>query len=132
MKKFIVAILAILYISSSTGATVYMHYCMGDIANWGIGHNDSKTCGKCGMEKKSSKDNGCCNTTYKDLKVKDSHVPADAVKTTFSYLTDFSLLTASYQLKAIIGNYEENFYAGHVPPLQPGIPLHILFCTFLI
>jgi hypothetical protein len=52
MKKLFVAILAILYLSTSTGATLHVHYCMGRLAGWGLGHNNSKTCGKCGMEKR--------------------------------------------------------------------------------
>ena len=45
-----------------------MHYCMGKLADWGLGHKNSKTCGQCGMEKTESKDNGCCKDEYKFLK----------------------------------------------------------------
>jgi hypothetical protein len=51
MKKLIVAILSLLYICTSTGATVHMHYCMGKLADWDFGHNTSKTCSGCGMKK---------------------------------------------------------------------------------
>ena len=51
MKKFITAILAVLYLGTSSGATIHMHYCMGKLADWGLGHQNSKTCGNCGMEK---------------------------------------------------------------------------------
>ena len=65
MKKFVTAILAVLYLGTSTGATVHMHYCMGKLADWGLGHNKSKTCGNCGMEKSEEKDNGCCKDEHK-------------------------------------------------------------------
>ncbi|MBK6990321.1 MAG: hypothetical protein IPH34_00115 [Chitinophagaceae bacterium] len=42
MKKFITAILAVLYISTSTGAMVHMHYCMGQLADWGLGITNPK------------------------------------------------------------------------------------------
>jgi hypothetical protein len=38
MKKFITAILAVLYLGTSSGATIHMHYCMGKLAEWGLGH----------------------------------------------------------------------------------------------
>ena len=47
MKKFITAILAVLYLGTSSGATIHMHYCMGKLADWGLGHKNSKTCGQC-------------------------------------------------------------------------------------
>jgi len=65
MKKVFVAILAFVYITTSTGATINMHYCMGKMINWGFGHNDSKKCGKCGMEEKDSK---CCKDIHKFVK----------------------------------------------------------------
>ena len=34
MKKAIVSILAVLYLCSSAGATVHLHYCMGKLVNW--------------------------------------------------------------------------------------------------
>ena len=68
MKKLLIAIFALLYISTSTGATLHIHYCMGKLADWGLGHNNSKTCGECGMEKSEEKDNGCCKDEHKFIK----------------------------------------------------------------
>ncbi len=79
MKKIIVAILALLYITTSTGATIHMHYCMGELADWGIGLNDSKTCGKCGMDKSDEKDNGCCNDEQKQVKLETDHQKAGLI-----------------------------------------------------
>ncbi len=68
MKKFITAILAVLYLGTSSGATIHMHYCMGKLADWGLSKNKSKTCPKCGMEKSHKSDNGCCKDEHKFLK----------------------------------------------------------------
>ncbi|MEO7766056.1 MAG: hypothetical protein ABIS01_01475, partial [Ferruginibacter sp.] len=59
MKKFIVAILALLYIITSTGAIVHLHYCMNQLADSGLVHHSSKKCPKCGMEKSEKKNNDC-------------------------------------------------------------------------
>ncbi len=132
MKKFIVAILAILYISSSTGATVYMHYCMGKMANWGIGHNDSKTCGKCGMEKKDSKDNGCCKDEHKFLK-NDSAQKITENNLQFLQLLSFAMPDSFIELN--INNFpslsEEN-PISHSPPLKNAVAVYIRNCVFRI
>jgi hypothetical protein len=60
MKKLLVAIIAFLYISTSIGASVHVHYCMGKLADWGFGHNEAKNCSKCGMEQSIKKSTGCC------------------------------------------------------------------------
>ncbi|MBK8522228.1 MAG: hypothetical protein IPL54_15650 [Chitinophagaceae bacterium] len=41
-EKFITAILAVLYLGTSSGATIHMHYCMGKLAEWGLGHQNPK------------------------------------------------------------------------------------------
>ncbi|MEP7376109.1 MAG: hypothetical protein ABI675_22120 [Chitinophagaceae bacterium] len=68
MKKFLIGIVALLYITTSSGAVVHLHYCMGKLAGWDFGENKSKTCGGCGMEKAGEKDNGCCKDEHKFLK----------------------------------------------------------------
>jgi hypothetical protein len=68
MKKLLTVILAIVYMSTSIGATFHMHYCMGELADWGWGHNTSKTCNSCGMTKSDEKYAGCCEDKYQFLK----------------------------------------------------------------
>ena len=68
MKKFIVAILALVYISSSIGVTLHMHYCMGKVINMGLAENESSKCSKCGMEKSLEKNRGCCKDKLQFLK----------------------------------------------------------------
>jgi hypothetical protein len=36
MKKALATILAVIYLSTSIGATVHFHYCMGKLASWGL------------------------------------------------------------------------------------------------
>ena len=70
VKKFTIAILMILYVITTSGVVVNIHYCMGAIASVGYGlqHHD-ETCGQCGMTDKE----GCCHTEYKVVKVEDEH-----------------------------------------------------------
>ena len=67
MKPVLTTILAILYLASSTGATINIHYCMGKVVSKSIVQEDK--CGKCGMEKKE----GCCEDKVQVVKTQDSH-----------------------------------------------------------
>lgn len=75
MKRVVLSILAVLYLSASTGTTVDMHYCMGKLVDWTLAHEDSSSCGNCGMEKKGT-DNGCCKDEQKFFKNTDDQKTA--------------------------------------------------------
>jgi hypothetical protein len=42
---------------------------MGQVANWGIGTSENKSCGKCGMDKEDNETNGCCKDEYKVVRL---------------------------------------------------------------
>jgi hypothetical protein len=63
MKKFFAVIVAIVYLSSTVGATVHLHYCMDKLVNWSL-NDEGNTCKNCGMEK----DGGCCKDEQKFFK----------------------------------------------------------------
>jgi hypothetical protein len=70
MKKAIIVLLAILYVTVASGVVVNVHYCMGRIASVEYGYDDHDVCGKCGM---SDQKKGCCHTEYKLIKLQDEH-----------------------------------------------------------
>lgn len=70
MKKTIIAILALLYMTIASGVVVNVHYCMGRVASVEVGYDDHDVCGKCGM---SAAKKGCCHTEYKLIKLQDEH-----------------------------------------------------------
>ena len=72
MRKGIIFILAILYITVTSGVPVNLHYCMGSLASVDYGYDNHDQCGKCGM-KESAKKKGCCHTESKLVKVQDAH-----------------------------------------------------------
>jgi len=128
MKKLFVAILAILYISTSTGATVYTHYCMGKLADWGLGHNKSSTCGNCGMEK----NNGCCKDEHKFIK----NEADQKVVESFIQLMEFAGVAlhpgyAELSLLHISSVSEEN-PASNSPPRHYGVAVYIFSRNLLI
>jgi len=74
MKKVLATILAFVYLSSSMGATIHLHYCMGKLASWGLIDHERKNCEQCGMVKQSSFSHStelkteCCRDEHKQIK----------------------------------------------------------------
>jgi hypothetical protein len=132
MKKLGVAILALLFISTSTGAELYMHYCMGKMADWGFGHNDSKTCSGCGMEKSKTENNGCCKDEHTFLKNNTDQKIAEAA---FELAQVMAVALPASFIEMAPGDFhsvtEEN-PVSHAPPRSCGVAVYIRNRVFLI
>ena len=131
MKKFVVTILAFLYLSVTAGATVHFHYCMGKLADWGFWHSNDKQCGKCGMEKSHEKNNGCCKDEHKQVKLESDH------KGTATYslteLPSVALFDPAFELPDIkLPTVTEQNPLSHAPPRSCDIAVYIRNCVFLI
>jgi hypothetical protein len=81
MKRILVSILAFLYLSSSMGATIHLHYCMEKLISWGLIDHESKGCISCGMYKETGgsenvlASKSCCKDEHKEIKTdKDQKV----------------------------------------------------------
>ncbi len=131
MKKLIIAILAILYIGTASGATVQMHYCMGKLVNWSIGHDDAKTCDNCGMEKDGSGKNGCCKDEQKQIKLEKDQKVAEAFQLMQLTATAVPVSSIVYTLPHVASATEEH-PRSNAPPLTDATSLYIRNCTFRI
>ena len=132
MKKFLIAILAFLYISSSTGATLYMHYCMGELASAGLGNLTTKTCDNCGMEKAGQKGKDCCKDESKFFK---GQIDQAATVSVYHLLQPIAIaLPVSYfeipsgDICSIAAEYP----ISHAPPQISSVAVYIRNCVFLI
>jgi len=132
MKKFFTAILAILYISTSTGATLHMHYCMGKLANWGLIDNTSKTCSKCGMETSEKKDNNCCRDEKKFIKNNTDQKAAETVFQLVQVMSAVIPVSFFETPSAGITTITEESTLSHAPPQNKSIAVYIRNCVFLI
>ena len=70
MKKIFVGILALMYMTVSSGIAMEIHYCMGKKAGIDFYGSANDKCGRCGMKEKKS---GCCHDEHKFYKLSDSH-----------------------------------------------------------
>lgn len=132
MKNSLISIIALLYIATSTGVTIRLHYCMGKLADWGLGVEKSDSCSKCGMTKCGINNAGCCNdenTTFKiasDQKITESafqQMQTIALAVPVAYLqfpyAEFPTIT------------EEN-PVSNAPPRNSSTAIYISNCTFRI
>jgi len=133
MKRVVTAILAVFYLSTSTGATIHLHYCMGKLVNWGLWHSNNKTCGKCGMDKsyKKAQKDGCCKDEFKRIKnEKDQKL----TETDFNLIkaTSSASLISQVELPAItISTITERNPVSNAPPRNQ-VAIYLRNCVFLI
>ena len=132
MKKFITFIVAILFLSTSSGATIRMHYCMGKLADWGLMYRDSTKCENCGMEESDTKDNGCCKDENKFIKNVSEQKVVESVSINFT-LTILDLPPFLFSLSDIydVSSIEE-YPLSHAPPRSYKTPVYLLNRTILI
>jgi hypothetical protein len=138
MKKSLLTILAFVYLSTSMGATVHLHYCMGKLFSWGLVDKDSKNCGECGMPK--SKMGGHC-MSFKDGCCKDSeaHLQLDKDQKATEDVYNFSAFSfAALPVATTIphDNYVASCITGYpttnAPPEPYKVPVFIRNCSFRI
>ena len=131
MKKLLVTILAIVYLGTSSGAMIHLHYCMGKLAETSFSKDTNKTCSKCGM-KVSQKKSGCCKDESRF--VKNSTDQKASISHYEFFQTDCQLEQApSYIVpEEVFGNQLVVAHAPHAPPDQQGSPVYLRVCSFLI
>lgn len=131
MKKFFITIFAFLYISSSTGATVHFHYCMGELVQLGLWHSETNKCGECGMEKNNAKPNSCCKDEYKLVKVEKDQKATAAIE--ILQLIALAAPVSIIELPAHnFSSVIEDNPVNHAPPRRDTIAVYIRNCVFRI
>ncbi len=128
MKKLIITIAAMAYMSVSTGIAMEIHYCMGKFAGIEFYGSEKEACGICGMKEKGQ---GCCHDEHKFIKLEDSH--KNVLNTIdFSFCepvvaTEYNLY--NFQFFPVTSN---EFVTLHSPPDNTGPSRCIRNCVFRI
>ena len=132
MKKPLVTIFAFFYLIISSGFTVHMHYCMGKLADWDLGHHMSKTCPKCGMKKSEEKDNGCCKDEHKFIKNNTDQKNGEAGFQLIPLIAAAFPVSFVDILSVNFPSETEDNPISHAPPRSSGVAVYIRNCVFLI
>lgn len=132
MKKLFVAILALLYLGSSTGTSLELHYCMGKLADWDFGFNKSESCGACGMKKGLEKNKACCKDESKFLK-NESDQKLTQQNIHLSELISEAVVSDRIVSDCILVALAKKINAdSHAPPRTPKLALYLSKRSILI
>lgn len=130
MRKLLVSILALVYLTASTGTSVDIHYCMGKLVDWTFSHKESKQCDNCGMEKKGSP-NGCCKDEQKFVK---SDLDQKSTGNALEFL-QFAAVAPEHgnpHAEALPRSIDHSFPRANAPPLSSSCSIYLLHCNFRI
>ena len=136
MKKVLATILAFVYLSTSMGATIHLHYCMGKLASWGLIYHESKNCAQCGMIKKTPVSQNvaakmnCCRDEHKQIKTDQDQklFPSEFFKyNNLSQTLALHVITAQ-NIKAF--SISAEFPNTNAPPLFDKVPLFVVYRNF--
>ena len=131
MKPIAAVILIILYFVTSTGATLYSHYCMGEIAGSSIWGNTDNKCGKCGMEEQEGEDSGCCNEEAQWIKIDDDQ-KTNSIQIHVSKL-ELQAVSFIFFNSSLFASKSDHTFPGSKAPLRScELPTYLLNCVFRI
>lgn len=131
MKKVFVIILSILYLGTTSGASIHLHYCMDKLVSMSLLAGEEGKCSKCGMDKAEGKKKSCCNDEQKQVKVDEEQKVASAFN--IAPLVPAIVTSQAYpSLAANLPVVERGTPLGHAPPRRLSNGIYILNCSFLI
>lgn len=138
MKKVLLTILAFIYLSTSMGATVHLHYCMGKLASWSLSNHESKQCAFCGMPKPSADKNcvivrdNCCKDEQKQVKADQDQ---KAVQSEFQFFKLYPTASEVHHLvlyDSRISSLAIEYPKTNAPPHFGKAPVFLFNCNFRI
>ena len=141
MKKVLVTILAVVYLTTSIGATVYLHFCMDKLVAWELGsqRTKSKACPYCGMIKTSTdrhcgkEAKGCCHDERKQVGTEKDQKTVDVgykLERPFLLISTQSIpreLSPNDVFSSVL-----EYPLTHAPPGTCNTSLFVLNCVFRI
>jgi hypothetical protein len=132
VKKLVTIFIALIYLGTTTGATFYKHYCMGEVAGWGMGYEQSAECDNCGMANSNQSENGCCKDEQKFIK-NDSDQRSAVNNIDFKSINPLACLfpiSGMHECKITAAQRPASLY--HSPPVIITEGKFLLYCVFRI
>jgi hypothetical protein len=138
MKRVIASILTILYLSTSMGATVHLHYCMGRLVGWGLIDHDGKDCSFCGMQKKevppgcSLGKKNCCHDEHKLIQNNRDQKPSQGLNLAKAMALVLAAPPAAILDHVFLTTTPRTLSFDNGPPLDQRVPVFLRNCSFRI
>ena len=140
MKKVLVTIMALIYLTASVGATVHMHYCMNKLVALGLNKKNTgnKACPYCGMGKSpkdkhcSKESKGCCKDEQKQVKLEnDQKLTESAIHLAQVFAEAITPAFSIYSFE-YISSLTEEYPLTNAPPRTQNVALFVLNSVFRI
>lgn len=103
-----------MYMGTSSGATIHMHYCMEKLIALSLEATGDHECRSCGMTKEESK--GCCKDKTTQIKLQDDQ-KISAIVEFFQLISDAVIVTPAIGFDVV--SFDSNELAvplNHAPP----------------
>jgi len=134
MQQWFVSILAVLYLTITSGFIVHSHYCMDQLIGTSLWHDHGEVhrCNKCGMTQSESE--GCCKDVHELVKTDDEHHPAPVFEHAAKLWTGIPQRPEGLCEAGILEHKTAFTATAHGPPAIPrrSEPLFIRYCSLLI
>ena len=127
-KKFIIAILLIVYGVSSSGTTLYIHYCCGKLDKIDFSTSSNKNCPFASQ----SFGKGCCDCKQVQIKIKSDHQPEYSAKNISKPISTNHILISATEIVSNTLPFSILSYSLTSPPFRENISLYKLNCVYLI
>lgn len=111
MKKAFALIFAFVYLYSSTGICINLHYCGGKVQSISLLHTDEDGCCKGSMKKKD-----CCKEKTAFVKISDSQASASALQVPGSKVLLLDLAAPANEICLNEASLLSNIPFDHAPP----------------
>jgi hypothetical protein len=137
MKRVVAFILMVLYLSTSMGATVYMHYCMGQLVGWGLVDRESRDCVACGMAKARAMQEcsvgmkNCCHDDHKHFQSDRAQKPAQGWAE-WNLTPALAVLPGAVWIEPATLAITLARPVANGPPLAENVPVFLRNCNFRI
>ena len=132
MKRFFIAVLALFYLITSGGATLRIHYCMGEFVEWSLLDKKDEHCVNCGMERRTKESKDCCKDENKKIEV-DKHqrtVDDNSTLTNISFLL-IPIPTRDINPVRLFSIIRQNILTTS-PPGSKSVAIYLWHCDFRI
>ena len=130
MKRLILTLIAVFYLGISSGATVHLHYCMGQLVEWGMAAKNSDECGNCGMKAGTSED--CCKDERKQVKFESEQQIQQNSFQLKAPGTDLAFFPYINPTAIYISSLPAERPVSNAPPETHSTPVFIRNCNFRI
>ena len=132
MKRILLTLLTFFYLGVSSGTTVHLHYCMGELANWSLTASDKSNCELCGMTKSATEKNLCCKDDYKQAKIDQSKKATQLVYEFKQFPAVFEHTFKNDASQVTLSTQKVKTVYSNAPPEGLRVPVFIKNCTYRI